>query len=188
MRKALFPVVGLLIIAGSTISACTDSASETPTFEVTPVSDDRTEAADSVFVAADSVVILEVIRMSSSIGEVEFPHYEHVDDFGIECAECHHEVNAAALDIPHESYFEDFWIDCQTCHGNHSKPTGQAMSCAKCHHDGPTTLADQSLSSKVVIHQSCWDCHEVGRGADASSECAFCHSGPKRPGFVVPDR
>jgi hypothetical protein len=27
----------------------------------------------------------------------------------------------------------------------------------------------------VVIHRSCWECHEVGVGSEASSQCRFCH-------------
>jgi hypothetical protein len=128
----------------------------------------------------DSLQIKEVILTEDAVGEVEFPHLEHVDDFGIECDECHHEINAAALDIPHEDYFEDFWIDCETCHGN-GEPTREAVSCAECHHDQPGELSDETLSSKVVIHKSCWTCHEIGTGSEASSECVTCHSGPKKP-------
>ena len=95
-----------------------------------------------------------------------------------ECEACHHETNARMLDIPHVEYFADFWIDCTTCHHPSSEPQ-RAMSCSACHHC-PTHCADETLSSKVVIHASCWRCHEVGAGAAASGACATCHAGPKR--------
>ena len=112
-------------------------------------------------------------------GDVCFPHAMHYDDLGIECVSCHHETNAAELDMPHEDYFEDLWIDCRICH----KP-GQAASvplaCSNCHHESPTDIADQTLSSKVVIHKSCWECHDVGRAEEASMACKTCHGGEHR--------
>lgn len=119
------------------------------------------------------------IRTPSAIGEVIFPHLEHIDDFEIECQECHHEIKATALNMPHEEYFEDFWIECGVCHHDDEEPERTAMACSDCHHDRPNGIADQTLSSKVVIHKSCWECHDIGTGAEASGECTFCHSGEK---------
>lgn len=185
MKRTFLFFVGLAVIAGSTVGGCTETADEAAPIKEVKADDnvDKTEIPEPemILIEPDSILIQEVIRTSSSVGEVVFPHYMHVDDMGMECAECHHEVNATTLEIPrdHDTYFEDFWIDCTTCHGNHDELTGEAMSCSTCHHDKPGTISDQTLSSKVVIHKSCWDCHDVGRGADASSECSFCHSGPK---------
>jgi len=107
--------------------------------------------------------------------DVSFPHQLHFDDFGIECTECHHETNAAKLEIPHPEYFEDFWIDCQICH--HAQTVQrESQKCSSCHPDAPFSIADETLSAKVVIHESCWTCHEVGQGADASTSCSFCHA------------
>ena len=114
----------------------------------------------------------------SSVGEVVFPHKVHFNDMEIACESCHHETNARMLDIPHREYFADFWIDCTTCHHPSDQPR-RAMSCSACHHC-PVHCADETLSSKVVIHQSCWGCHEIGVGAEASSSCVTCHSGEKR--------
>ena len=122
---------------------------------------------------------LDEIRTPSSAGEVVFPHLEHIEDLGIECEECHHEVNAAALKMPHEEYFNDFWIECGVCHHDGSEPEHQPVACSSCHHDRPSGISDQTLSSKVVIHKNCWECHDIGTGADASGECSFCHSGEK---------
>ena len=125
----------------------------------------------------DEPEIQDILFFESSIGEVVFPHEAHFDALEIECQTCHHEHDAANLDLPHPEYFEDFWIKCGTCH--HEIETPQvAQSCATCHHC-PTDCADETLSVKVVIHKSCWQCHEGGTGLGASETCILCHSGPK---------
>lgn len=121
----------------------------------------------------------EIIRVSSYIGEVVFPHFDHVDAFGLECEECHHETNASALNIPHEDYFDDFWIDCKICHHKPGPAVLEAQACSNCHPARPKSIADETLSAKVVIHKNCWACHDSGTGAEASSNCAFCHTGPR---------
>jgi hypothetical protein len=121
----------------------------------------------------------EMIRVPSYIGEVEFPHLDHVDAFGLDCGECHHETNAATLVIPHEDYFDDFWIDCSICHREPGSAALQAQACSNCHPARPKNIADETLSAKVVIHKNCWACHDSGTGAEASSNCAFCHTGAR---------
>jgi len=120
-----------------------------------------------------------IIKSPSTAGEVIFPHLQHVEDFEIECQSCHHETNAAELKIPHEEYFDDFWIDCKICHQKGDKGKLLAQSCSECHHTDPANIADETLSSKVVIHKSCWECHEVGTGKEASESCQLCHSGDR---------
>lgn len=136
---------------------------------------------------ADTVLTIsqEVIRFWARIGEVEFPHLDHVDDFGMDCVECHHETNASTLDIPHESYFNDFYIDCKQCHNGVGLNRLEPRACSECHHTVPNGIADETLSSKVVIHRLCWDCHDSGTGVDASESCISCHSG-SRTSFMEP--
>jgi hypothetical protein len=116
----------------------------------------------------------DVVATPSSVGRVEFPHRAHVEDFGVDCAECHHETAAAPLDWPHPGYLEDYWLDCATCH---RAETAQlpSQACSACHPDQPARAADQTASAKVAVHTSCWRCHEPGTGRDASAGCAFCH-------------
>ncbi|MFC2086013.1 cytochrome c3 family protein [Bacteroidota bacterium] len=178
MKKNILMLVGLLGLTSFTFRTTADSHRGP---------DVRPNLQMSTFVVQDSVRQVEdVITTPSSIGEVVFPHLEHSEDFDVACNECHHEVNATALDIPHESYFEDFWIDCETCHVDSDKPADDPLACSDCHHDRPSQISDQALSSKVAIHRNCWDCHEVGTGAEASKECTLCHSGPKRPYAPLP--
>lgn len=120
------------------------------------------------------------IKIPSSVGEVTFNHQKHIADLGIKCVECHHQINAKKLNTPHPDYLKSSWINCQICHDG-SKKTGQAVyACSGCHRDNPTNIADETLSSKVVIHQQCWKCHPVNTGKEASASCGLCHSGKKK--------
>lgn len=114
-------------------------------------------------------------------GEANFPHDFHIDDLEIPCEDCHHETNAARLVMPHDDYFEDFWIDCTICHKTDGDVSLDPQDCGECHHSNPGDTADETLSAKVVIHMSCWECHDSGTGAEAASNCSFCHDGPARP-------
>ncbi|MCA9742126.1 hypothetical protein KC734_11340 [candidate division KSB1 bacterium] len=126
---------------------------------------------------ADSVPAM--IVSPSCIGEVQFPHKYHYEEMEIDCKDCHHETNATTIETPHDEYFQDFWIDCAICHRKNGNPVMEAQSCSSCHHSTPSSVADETLSAKVVIHKNCWDCHGVGTGQEASESCAFCHSGER---------
>lgn len=117
--------------------------------------------------------VVEFIEWRSTVGAVSFPHLMHVEELELECADCHHETHATRLDMPHPEYLEDFWIDCESCHQAGEAAVPQA--CSNCHHDSPVTIADETLSSKVVVHRSCWNCHDVTTGVDASRGCGTCH-------------
>ncbi len=111
------------------------------------------------------------------MGEIIFPHDEHVEEMELECDECHHETNAAPLDYPHEEYFDDLWIDCQACHRKAGSEDLEPQSCYECHNEKMKSIADEHLSPKVVLHRSCWECHEVETGPAASESCELCHTG-----------
>lgn len=118
----------------------------------------------------------ENLEKTSFISKPKFPHDKHTDEQQIACKTCHHETNAAKLKFPHQQYFKDFWIDCKICHHDKDKPQ-EAVACSDCHKLSLTNIADETLSSKVVIHKSCGrqGCHEIGRGEDASKSCSDCH-------------
>ncbi len=113
------------------------------------------------------------VTFDSEMGDVIFPHELHAD-MEIPCEDCHHETLASSLSMPHPEYFEDFWIRCETCHHVAAEP-GCPQSCSTCHHGSPASIADETLSSKVVIHQSCWECHPISTGSEASRGCDLCH-------------
>ena len=128
---------------------------------------------------SDTVEIPSEIDIPSSIGEVIFPHQMHIEDMEIECVECHHEINATKLITPHPEYFKSSWINCKICHNGSENIKQKIYTCSKCHHTTLTSIADETLSAKVVVHKKCWQCHDVETGKEASANCEMCHSGEK---------
>ncbi len=128
----------------------------------------------------DTLDIPEDISFPSNVGEVVFPHQFHIEDIEMECVECHHQINAEVLSTPHPEYFKSSWIYCEICHKESGQIEQRIYTCSECHHPSPENIADETLSSKVVIHKSCWACHEVGTGTEASEICSNCHSGDKK--------
>jgi len=112
------------------------------------------------------------ITIESSVGNVLFPHKSHLK---LGCKKCHHQIQAEELETPHPDYLASSWINCQDCHKPDSETSGKYYKCSDCHHSEPTNIADETLSSKVVVHQSCWKCHKTGTGAKASEGCSDCH-------------
>ncbi|MGA9575694.1 MAG: multiheme c-type cytochrome [Lysobacterales bacterium] len=117
----------------------------------------------------------DTVAFTSSVGNVSFPHNTHAVELEIDCSECHHQIHAGELDTPHPGYLDSSWINCQICHNPNSKMSGQYYKCSECHHSQLESVADETLSSKVVIHKSCWKCHESGTGVEASEGCVECH-------------
>lgn len=123
----------------------------------------------------DSSEIPEEINFPSSVGDVLFPHQMHIDDLEMECNECHHQIYAKKIITPHPEYFKSSWIKCDICHNTTGQSGQKYYTCSKCHHKTPANIADETLSSKVVVHKNCWACHEVGTGSEASEVCNDCH-------------
>jgi cytochrome c7-like protein len=133
------------------------------------------------FSQTDALAIPAVRNIPSSVGEVVFQHQTHIKDRGIQCVECHHQINAKKLSTPHPDYLKSSWINCSICHNESEKIKQKVYSCSACHPTNPVNIADETLSAKVVVHKQCWKCHEVGAGKDASNTCQMCHSGKKKP-------
>ncbi len=115
------------------------------------------------------------ITIKSAYGNVVLPHEVHIKKVKLKCSVCHHQIKAEALDTPHPGYLTSSWISCQTCHNSNSEFTKKYYKCSVCHHSEPNNIADETLSSKVVIHKSCWKCHKSGTGVKASKSCSKCH-------------
>jgi len=116
------------------------------------------------------------IAFDSSVGNVLFPHKAHVEDLDVECVECHHQIYAVELETPHPDYLKSSWINCQLCHDPYPQTDKNYYKCSDCHHSDPNNITDETLSSKVVTHKSCWTCHESGTGVEASKGCGDCHA------------
>jgi len=117
----------------------------------------------------------DVVTFKASVGDVHFRHKFHVKDLGLECVQCHHQVSAVQLKTPHPSYLDSSWINCHLCHDPKEQTNKPYYKCSRCHHVNPNKIADETLSSKVVTHESCWKCHESGTGVEASKGCPACH-------------
>ena len=116
------------------------------------------------------------ITIESSVGNVVLPHDVHVKNSKLKCVECHHEIHAKELDTPHPDYLTSSRANCRTCHEINSENRKKYYKCSHCHHSDLDDIADETLSSKVVIHKSCWKCHEAGTGVQASQGCGNCHA------------
>jgi len=132
------------------------------------------EVSQSAILAEGVDVPIE-ITYSSSVGDVLFTHEQHIKDQEIECVECHHQIHAKDLLTPHPDYMTSSWVSCKICHDENSEKNRKYYKCSDCHHSEPDNIADETLSSKVVTHKNCWNCHETGTGVEASQACAECH-------------
>jgi len=115
------------------------------------------------------------VTIESSLGAVLLPHKVHVKDVKLKCNVCHHQIHATELDTPHPDYLASSRVSCQTCHETNSETRKKYYKCSHCHHSETDDIADETLSSKVVVHKSCWKCHETGTGVEASKGCSDCH-------------
>lgn len=111
-------------------------------------------------------------------GEARFSHYQHFEELAIACVDCHHETNAGRLITPHETYFEGLRVDCALCHERGGEERLAPLACVECHPKVADGAHDQLMSTKVVVHETCWTCHEQETGADAADGCLFCHDAP----------
>lgn len=148
-----------------------------PLIGADPEEAEEGSASAAIEVARDGTAPPLEQRLSSIMGDLIFDHEMHVEEMELECDECHHETTAVPLGVPHEHYFDNFWIDCGTCHHEVGSPNLEARSCYDCHDAKLRDIADERLSSKVILHKNCWTCHEVGTGVEASESCELCHSG-----------
>lgn len=123
----------------------------------------------------DGAGSLQEILIESSVGNVIFPHDFHVTGVKMECVECHHQIHAVELDTPHPGYLTSSWIRCQACHNPNTASEQIYYRCGECHHTSTSNIADETLSSKVVVHKSCWKCHDTRTGVEASQGCVDCH-------------
>lgn len=172
------------LVMERTAEACTRCHNETsPTYKAFdfeqrwaqiahPVPGGEEEITDALAANSD---MPDVVTFKASVGDVHFPHKFHVDDLGLECVKCHHQISAEKLETPHPDYLDSSWINCHLCH-DPKQDTGKTYyKCSNCHHENPDNITDETLSSKVVTHRSCWACHESGTGVEASKGCPDCH-------------
>jgi len=129
---------------------------------------------------SESIAIPKEMTFPASAGAVTFHHEMHIRDLGLKCVECHHSMDAKQLVTPHPDYMKRTSVKCESCHGKPGGANQNIYSCSGCHGTNPMGIADETLSTKVVIHKQCGNCHVMGTGKDASKACEKCHTGKKR--------
>jgi len=154
-----------LLLLGFSLAAYSQDVRQTEAVPEKPGGESPAAAAD----------VPEKITMESALGNVLLPHEVHVKKVKLKCDVCHHQIRAKELDTPHPDYLNASSISCQTCHAANSGFTRKYYKCSVCHHSEPSDIADETLSAKVVVHKSCWKCHESGTGVKASEGCGQCH-------------
>jgi len=170
------------LVSARTAEACgTCHNEESPTFKGFDFENRWAQIAHPVMgktedlSGADETDMPDQIEFETSIGKVMFPHDLHIRELEIDCADCHHQIHAGELVTPHPDYMESSWISCKICHDPDSKMSKKYYRCSDCHHSVLENIADETLSSKVVLHKACWQCHASGTAVQASESCGDCH-------------
>ena len=105
---------------------------------------------------AETAAVPMRVLLDNSAGMVVFDHTKHVDEYGVDCETCHHELLDEADEdgiIPEDAEP----IPCSDCHSKVS--------------DDPDVpgLMD-------AYHQSCMGCHEeIDAGPYTQDQCNQCH-------------
>lgn len=175
MKTHLVAAAALAVLA----AACTPYSNETVETAAATVAPGSLPVAKTKLVTPGNAGMPSQIVIPSSVGEVTFLHQAHTEDRAIGCVECHHQINAKALKTPHPDYLQSSWINCKACHQEKKPVKPSVYACSTCHPASPTSIADETLSAKVVIHKQCWNCHAVSTGKEAAKSCESCHSGKK---------
>lgn len=176
MIKFVVAAAATACLLGFSTPSNTDDGGRTASAAVAPASRAMPKTTSP---KSDTAEIPAEFNIPSAVGEVKFLHQTHIKDRSIGCVECHHQINAKKLNTPHPDYFRSSWINCRVCHDEPGRVKQSVYACSGCHPTTPATIADETLSAKVVIHKQCWKCHQVGTGKEASLGCAQCHSGKK---------
>ena len=123
------------------------------------------------------------IVLDNTGGRVIFTHQVHVEDYGLDCTDCHHD------DIG-----QDRPLACGTCHpaafdkkfrAEHQKAFPSDEACLRCHSEVPKgELAPEDRpdtdfmpTRADAFHQQCQSCHEdMGSGPYGKDACYQCHA------------
>ncbi|GAB7022384.1 hypothetical protein JCM12178A_09420 [Salidesulfovibrio brasiliensis] len=115
-------------------------------------------------------------------GRVIFTHQAHTEEYGFDCADCHH-----------DGIGQDEPISCGSCHpaafdetfrAEHQKAFPDEEACLRCHYDVPgEELAEDNRPDTDFIptradafHGQCMTCHEEFGGPYGDDTCYDCHA------------
>ncbi|MCT4535011.1 cytochrome c3 family protein [Halodesulfovibrio sp.] len=105
---------------------------------------------------AETAAVPMRVLLDNSAGLVVFDHAKHVDEYGVDCETCHHEL----LDEADED-------------GNIPEDAEPA-ACSDCH----SKVSDDPDVPGLMdaYHQSCMGCHEeIDAGPYTQDQCNQCH-------------
>ncbi len=123
------------------------------------------------------------VVMENAGGRVIFSHQAHIQEYGFECTDCHHD------DIG-----QDTFLACGTCHpkaydekflAEHQKNFPDKEACLRCHDEipeGPTLPVEDRPSTEDIplridaFHSQCMSCHEENGGPTEDDSCYECHA------------
>jgi len=112
-----------------------------------------------------------------------FSHRMHADDYGFDCADCHHDGMESGNYLPcgscHPKEFNDEFRK------NHQKAFPDKEACKRCHGDIPSgkiLTEDEEPDIESIptrgeaFHQQCMGCHEENGGPYGEDSCYECHA------------
>lgn len=114
--------------------------------------------------APETITIKDSLWTEHTKCPVEFSHQTHAQDYGIACADCHHDYKDG----------KNVW-----------KEGDPACPCSSCHTE-PTIKGEkklpedqQKLNLKLAFHNNCVECHKEKKKEDAKTgapvTCTGCH-------------
>jgi hypothetical protein len=122
------------------------------------------------------------VSLENKGGLVVFSHLAHSEDYGVECADCHHDQAEQSSQLTAESPGEP--VPCGSCHAvafgeefRKSHPTDftDKSSCQSCHHkEFAGTSFDHDTHSEEYS-ADCTDCHHTEDIEPDPGNCADCH-------------
>ncbi len=121
----------------------------------------------------DGEVALPIRKAASGEVDWSFSHDFHIDDVGLECADCHQGVIDGK--VSKSGRWSPGMHSCQSCH----RDNGVEQVCADCHSRLDKDVRPGPQDSVLLDHTVSWNLRH-GEIARASDElCSYCHETPK---------
>lgn len=124
-------------------------------------------------------------------GGVVFDHEVHVDSYGLDCVDCHHELEILSEADDTEIFSPNQVLECGVCHGvdfgegdekvretfaaNHVGDFPDPYACVTCHHLEYETIDWGHDMHVEDFGLDCLSCHHDTDIEDLPQNCANCH-------------
>ena len=111
----------------------------------------------------------ENLHPSTYTGPVTFTHRKHINEYGIGCADCHHDSSHE----PIVAYSPDEFFNCADCHLEEGLIRGPIA-------ENETSIDDLLIHRANVLHMRCIGCHKKANAKQhvvrAPEACRICHT------------